>query len=321
MPSIQSLRRSRGMTLVELALAAGVPARVLGAIELGILPLDGEYAARLAAPFGIAPALLYTVCATTPAIRRARAGALRGPVLTAALLGGLLCHASAPHYMPRTNRSTTQFTQSNAPSRWLTLSASRTQPLLAIGTTQHRRQQAPPSTPMPTTSTSTPIPAPPTASLTATPAAPRITALLPLPPDGSFRQNVLAALMANRSALQHVVVPPGDTWSFNRAVGDPDLLDLAPIGGVYGGGWCDLASSYVLALRPLLPQDALVFTRHVDATGYGLVGIADDDAVAIWNTNGGSGEHDLLVHNTSDRMIVIDATLANDGVQVSATYR
>ncbi len=115
--------------------------------------------------------------------------------------------------------------------------------------------------------------------------------------DGPFRQNVLAALAANGAALQHVVVPPGDTWSFNRAVGDPDLLDLVSINGVYGGGWCDLASRYVLALRPFLPREALVFTRHIDTTGYGLAGVADDDAVAIWNSNGGNDEHDLIIQN------------------------
>ncbi|MFL5802092.1 MAG: helix-turn-helix domain-containing protein [Roseiflexaceae bacterium] len=326
MPTIQSLRRSRGMTLVELALAAGVPARMLGAIELGILPLDGEYAARLAAPFGIAPALLCTVGAA-PAVPRTRAGALRGAMLAATLLGGLLCHASTPDYVPRTNRSTTQFTQSNDLPRRLTLSASRTQPFLVPSTTQHRRQLAPATrhaapVAIPTaTPTSTPIPATPTALATPTPAAPRTMAVLPLPPDGPFRQNVVAALTANRGALQHVVVPPGETWSFNRAVGDPDLLDLVTISGVYGGGWCDLASRYVLALRPLLPQDALVFTRHVDATGYSLADIADDAAVAIWNTNGGGGEHDLLVHNTSSRMLVVDASLVGSEVQVRATYR
>jgi transcriptional regulator with XRE-family HTH domain len=326
MPTIQSLRRSRGMTLIELALAAGVPARTLGAIELGILPLDSECAARLAAPFGIAPAFLCAAGGAAPAVPRARTGALRGAVLAATLLGGLLCPASAPDYEPHADRSTTQFMQWHAPARRLTLSASQPQPFLSPSTTQHRRQQAPqPSTPMLTTPTatptSTPIPAPPTAPPTATPAAPRITAALPLPPDGPFRQNVLAALMANHSALQHVVVPPGDTWSFNRAVGDPDLLDLVTISGVYGGGWCDLASRYVLALRPLLPPDALVFSRHIDTTGYSLADIADDDAVAIWNTNGGAGEHDLLIHNTSSHMIVVDARVVSDGVQVSATYR
>src|SRR5262249_26126350 len=117
------------------------------------------------------------------------------------------------------------------------------------------------------------------------------------------------------------VVQSGGTWSFNRAVGDPDRLELATINGVYGGGWCDLASYYVLALRPFLPRDSLVFTRHVDATGFGLQGIEADVGVTIWNTNGGDDERDLVVHNTSGRMIVIDATQVDAGVQVSAELR
>src|SRR5262245_34714633 len=58
MPSIRSLRLSRGMTLVELALEAGIPARKLGAIEHGYMGLDAESAARLAGSLGVAPELL-----------------------------------------------------------------------------------------------------------------------------------------------------------------------------------------------------------------------------------------------------------------------
>jgi hypothetical protein len=320
MPTIQSLRRSRGMTLIELALAAGVPARTLGAIELGLLPLDGECAARLAVPFGIAPTLLWS--ARPPAIPRPRAGGLRSTVLAATLMGGLLCHASAPEYVPQTNRPAALLAQRNETQRRLALAVSRPQPLLAPGTGQPPLRQAPTAPAVPTaTPTSTPIPATPTARATPTPAPPRITAILRLPPDGPFRQNVVAALTSNHGALQHVIVPPGAIWSFNRAIGDPNLLDLVSISGVYGGGWCDLASRYVLALRPFLPREALMFTRHIDTTGYSLADVADDDAVAIWNTNGGGGEHDLVVHNTSAQTLVIDATLVGEGVEVSATYQ
>jgi murein DD-endopeptidase MepM/ murein hydrolase activator NlpD len=55
MPSIRSLRLSRGMTLVELALEAGIPARTLGAIEYGHARLDAESAMRLASSLGVAP--------------------------------------------------------------------------------------------------------------------------------------------------------------------------------------------------------------------------------------------------------------------------
>src|SRR5262245_58231534 len=55
MSTIRSLRLSRGMTLVELALEAGIPARTLGAIEHGHTRLDAESADRLASCLGVAP--------------------------------------------------------------------------------------------------------------------------------------------------------------------------------------------------------------------------------------------------------------------------
>jgi transcriptional regulator with XRE-family HTH domain len=314
MLTIQSLRRSRGMTLVALALTAGVPARTLAAIELGIRPLDGECAARLAGIFGIAPKLLDMAAAPGPAaVQRNRAAALRWAALTAALLGGLLfSQASAPDRMPHADRVPAQHTARQEHPRRRVLPASQ-HPQLRSGRSTTRR------------------PAPTHAGLTAPPAlrvnpaplvaAQRTVVVLPLPPDGPFRQNVLAALAANGRALQHVVMPPGGTWSFNRAVGDPNLLELAPINGIVGGGWCDLASYYVLALQPFLSHDSIVFTRHVDAAGFGLQGLADDVAVAIWNTNGGGDERDLVVQNTSGRAIVVDATLVEGGVQVNAAYR
>jgi murein DD-endopeptidase MepM/ murein hydrolase activator NlpD/transcriptional regulator with XRE-family HTH domain len=60
MPNIRSLRLSRGMTLVELALEAGIPARTLGALEHGHARLDPESATRLACSLGVAPELLYS---------------------------------------------------------------------------------------------------------------------------------------------------------------------------------------------------------------------------------------------------------------------
>lgn len=146
-------------------------------------------------------------------------------------------------------------------------------------------------------------------------------AFLPLPPDGPFRQNVVAALEANGGALKQVVIPPGGRWSFNRAVGDPGLLTLATINGIYGGGWCDLASRYVVALRPILPPEAINFPRHRDVAGIGLAGVADDDAVAIWNTNNRGGEQDLIITNMLDRPIVMAAQLGAAGVEVRASVQ
>jgi len=142
---------------------------------------------------------------------------------------------------------------------------------------------------------------------------------MPLPADGPFHQNVVAALEANNGALQHVVIPPNGVWSFNRTVGDPDLLQLEPLYGVYGGGWCDLASRYTMVLRPLLPPESFEFLRHIDATGFGLQGVPDDDGVVIWNGNRADGEQDLRIHNTSGRTIRIGVTLVADGVQFQAT--
>ena len=173
-----------------------------------------------------------------------------------------------------------------------------------------------PPSPVPT---DTPNPLPPEASNPSTGAVPQSSVLMPLPADGPFHHNVLAALEANNGALQHVVIPPNGVWSFNRTVGDPDVLQLEPMYGVYGGGWCDLASRYTMVLRPLLPPESFEFIRHIDSTGFGLQGVPDDDGVVIWNSNGSDGEQDLRIHNTSGRTIRIDVTLVADGVQFQAT--
>jgi transcriptional regulator with XRE-family HTH domain len=147
------------------------------------------------------------------------------------------------------------------------------------------------------------------------------TAFLPLPASGPFHQNVAAALNGNNGALQLIVVPPGETWSFNQAIGDPTLLNLAFVNGIYGGGWCNLASRYVVALRPLLPPEAIEFTRHVDITGFGLSGIANSDAVIIWNEPRSASDQDLKIHNTSDKTLIMTSVLTDAGVEVAATLQ
>jgi hypothetical protein len=144
---------------------------------------------------------------------------------------------------------------------------------------------------------------------------------MPLPADGPFHHNVVAALEANNGALQHVLIPPDAVWSFNRTVGDTNLLQLEPVYGVYGGGWCDLASRYTMVLRPLLPPESFEFIRHIDSTGFGLEGVPDEDAVVIWNSNGVDGEQDLRIHNPSSWTISIRVTLVADGVQFQATIQ
>ena len=130
----------------------------------------------------------------------------------------------------------------------------------------------------------------------------------PLALHGDVGFNVRAALDANGGALRRVVIPPGATWSFNAAVGDPSGIPLRVVGGVRGGGWCDLASRYVQAARPLLPPHALRFTPHRQATGVGLADVADADAVAIWNIDGApgsfGGRRDLEIVNVTDAPLV-----------------
>src|SRR3712207_7710116 len=51
--TLRSLRRSRGLTLVELALLTGIPARTLCAIEHGLQPLDRMSCVQLAGALGL----------------------------------------------------------------------------------------------------------------------------------------------------------------------------------------------------------------------------------------------------------------------------
>ncbi len=57
-PTLRTLRRNRGLTLTELAILSGIPARNLGAIELGVLSLDGSTRAHLASILAVAPHML-----------------------------------------------------------------------------------------------------------------------------------------------------------------------------------------------------------------------------------------------------------------------
>ncbi|ABU58569.1 peptidoglycan DD-metalloendopeptidase family protein [Roseiflexus castenholzii] len=56
--TLRTLRRSRGLTLTELAVLSGIPARNLGAIELGILSLDAPTRTHLARVLAVAPQAL-----------------------------------------------------------------------------------------------------------------------------------------------------------------------------------------------------------------------------------------------------------------------
>jgi hypothetical protein len=125
---------------------------------------------------------------------------------------------------------------------------------------------------------------------------------VPLSLAGDVGFNVLSALGASGGALRSVTISPGATWSFNATVGNPAQVVVRSIANVPGGGWCDLASRYVQAVRPLLPHDAVQFVNHVTTTGIRLADVSDDDAVSIWNVDGQAGSvgqsQDLQITNT-----------------------
>ena len=66
------------------------------------------------------------------------------------------------------------------------------------------------------------------------------TSSVPLSIAGDVGFNVLSALGARDGALRSVTIRPGETWSFNATIGSPANVDVRTIGGVPGGGWCDL---------------------------------------------------------------------------------
>ncbi|NWG21102.1 MAG: peptidoglycan DD-metalloendopeptidase family protein [Chloroflexi bacterium] len=72
--TLRALRRSRGLTLIDVARLSGVPARTLGAIELGALHLDSATRVQLACVFAVAPGALYPA----PAMAMPRAGVASG---------------------------------------------------------------------------------------------------------------------------------------------------------------------------------------------------------------------------------------------------
>jgi hypothetical protein len=130
------------------------------------------------------------------------------------------------------------------------------------------------------------------------------TTSVPLSLAGDVGFNVLSALGAQGGALRNVEIRPGETWSFNATVGSPAYVEIRTVGGVPGGGWCDLASRYVQAVRPLLPPEAVRFVNHVTTSGIRIADVADNDAVSIWNVNGQAGSaglsQDLEITNTLD---------------------
>jgi len=134
----------------------------------------------------------------------------------------------------------------------------------------------------------------------------------PLAMHGDVGVNIAQALNARNGALRFVTIPPGSTWSFNAAIGAPAGMELRSINGVLGGGWCDLASRYVQAARPLLPPDAFRYRRHRPA----LPDVSADDSVTIWNIDGRpgtfGGRFDLEITNSGDAPLIFAVEQAPD---------
>jgi hypothetical protein len=139
---------------------------------------------------------------------------------------------------------------------------------------------------------------------------------VPLTTQGDVGFNVLAALDASGGALRDVTIAPGATWSFNATVGNPAGIEIRTVGGVPGGGWCDLAARYVQAVRPLLPSEAIRFPHH----GIALADVAWEDAVSIWNIGGQAGSQngaqDLELTNTLSHPIRLQVLPTPDGAAI-----
>lgn len=149
---------------------------------------------------------------------------------------------------------------------------------------------------------------------TARPQPAMLFSAAPLNLGGVCQANVIAALAANGGALQSITLQPGQTFSFNATVGNPDALVLYDCAGVYGGSWCNLAAAYSQVARRLglSPQ----FQDHGIDLGYGR-----ENAVAIWNVGGvagfDNGAQDLVIENTTGRVVTFEAVDSADGVVVS----
>jgi hypothetical protein len=209
---------------------------------------------------------------------------------------------------------------------------------------------APPTathTPLPTNSpTATAAPTATTAP-TATPAAQLLAAksVSFTPSDKAVQANIRLALDHYYGALTHVVLAPGGVFSFNSTLGvrpqrlpwknvrlKPTAAPAAPAADgtavpapeaaaqiIQGGGICDLASRFVMAARPLLPNSAFHFVNHVKSNGIHLSGVPTRDTVSIWAIGGGKGEHDLLIDNPTNGWL--EFTVDREGQKITVTAR
>lgn len=100
------------------------------------------------------------------------------------------------------------------------------------------------------------------------------------------------------------------------ATAEPPPIPV-PMVPVLGGGVCDLASRYVVAARPFLPDEAFTFKLHPN----GLAGVRFQDAVSIW-FDGSPADLDLRIKNTTAYWIVFTGDIDEDGeVTITATLQ
>jgi hypothetical protein len=87
---------------------------------------------------------------------------------------------------------------------------------------------------------------------------------------------------------------------------------------IQGGGLCDLASRYVMAVRPWLPASAFHFVNHIRSSGIGLQGVPARDSVSIWAVGGQAGEQDLKITNVTDGWLEFIVEQADEKITVRA---
>lgn len=177
----------------------------------------------------------------------------------------------------------------------------------------------------------------------APPPAPRLLAANRVtftPMDRAVRANIRLALALGQGRLTHVVLAPGEVFSFNAVLGPrpqrlpwkyvvvrptpaaeaaPGALEAASPAEqrIQGGGLCDLASRFVMAARPLLPARSFRFVNHLRSNGVRLRGVPARDSVSIWAVGGGPGEQDLRITNSSEGWL--EFTVMRDGESISVT--
>jgi hypothetical protein len=160
------------------------------------------------------------------------------------------------------------------------------------------------------------------------------------PTDRAVRANIRLALAHYEGALTHIVLAPGNIFSFNATLGArPQRLpwkyvtvkptaapaDATPqpppsdpeLQRVQGGGLCDLASRFVMAARPLLAPRAFKYVNHVKSNGIHLTGVPARDSVAIWAIGGGPGEQDLKITNLTSGWL--EFIVERDGEKITVT--